>query len=223
VDAHILGLQNGTTYYFSALAENELGYDLQEIAATPRAVPTVLTLTASNFTSSSVTLVGQVNPNSLNVDVDFVWGTDGLLFPNIAPAEPATLNGSDLTTVRSVLDNLPPGQTIYYQARASAGSFPVNGDRSAVSTLGAPEIITIKADEIKASSANISAEVNAHSRTTAVFVEYGTARALALQLGLANVANILATTLQEKKDTDAKLTELAETEVNEPTDGRRGR
>ena len=43
---------------------------------------------------------------------------------------------------------------------------------------------------------------------------YGTARALALQMGLVNAAAILATTLQEEKETDERLTELAETAVN---------
>jgi ferritin-like metal-binding protein YciE len=43
---------------------------------------------------------------------------------------------------------------------------------------------------------------------------YGTARALASKLGLENIAEILEETLEEEKETDEKLTELAESVVN---------
>lgn len=43
---------------------------------------------------------------------------------------------------------------------------------------------------------------------------YGTARTLAMQLGHSEIADLLEETLEEEKDTDAKLTELAESAVN---------
>jgi ferritin-like metal-binding protein YciE len=43
---------------------------------------------------------------------------------------------------------------------------------------------------------------------------YGTARALALQLGEEDVAALLLETLEEEKATDVKLTELAESSIN---------
>jgi ferritin-like metal-binding protein YciE len=43
---------------------------------------------------------------------------------------------------------------------------------------------------------------------------YGTARSIALQLGLDNAAGLLEQTLEEEKATDKKLTELAESSVN---------
>ncbi len=43
---------------------------------------------------------------------------------------------------------------------------------------------------------------------------YGTARALAEHLGHDDIAEILSETLEEEKETDEKLTELAETAVN---------
>ena len=43
---------------------------------------------------------------------------------------------------------------------------------------------------------------------------YGTAKALALKLGHDDVADLLDETLQEEKETDEKLTELAESAVN---------
>ncbi len=48
---------------------------------------------------------------------------------------------------------------------------------------------------------------------------YGTARSLALRLGHDDIAGILEETLAEEKETDAKLTELAETIVNAEADG----
>jgi ferritin-like metal-binding protein YciE len=43
---------------------------------------------------------------------------------------------------------------------------------------------------------------------------YGTARALANQLGLEDIAELLGETLEEERETDEKLTELAESVVN---------
>lgn len=43
---------------------------------------------------------------------------------------------------------------------------------------------------------------------------YGTARSLALHLGHTEAARLLQTTLDEEKQTDKKLTEIAENEVN---------
>src|SRR5882757_8443175 len=43
---------------------------------------------------------------------------------------------------------------------------------------------------------------------------YGTARALATRLGQEDIADLLGQTLEEEKETDAKLTELAESAVN---------
>lgn len=43
---------------------------------------------------------------------------------------------------------------------------------------------------------------------------YGTARALATRIGHDDIADLLGQTLEEEKETDAKLTELAESAVN---------
>ena len=48
---------------------------------------------------------------------------------------------------------------------------------------------------------------------------YGTARALAVQLGHDEIADLLDETLEEEKATDAKLTELAETAINPAAQG----
>ena len=43
---------------------------------------------------------------------------------------------------------------------------------------------------------------------------YGTARAHARQLGFIEIANLLGKTLEEEKQADAKLTKIAENQVN---------
>jgi len=52
---------------------------------------------------------------------------------------------------------------------------------------------------------------------------YGTARAHARQLGLVNIANLLGQTLQEDKEADRRLTELAVSRVNLQAAMRHGR
>jgi ferritin-like metal-binding protein YciE len=51
---------------------------------------------------------------------------------------------------------------------------------------------------------------------------YGTARALANQLGHGDVAELLEQTLEEEKATDAKLTDLAESAVNAEAESANG-
>ena len=48
---------------------------------------------------------------------------------------------------------------------------------------------------------------------------YGTARALATRLGLDDIAETLGETLEEERQTDAKLTALAESAVNAEAEG----
>ena len=47
---------------------------------------------------------------------------------------------------------------------------------------------------------------------------YGTLRAWAEKLGMNEAAQLLEETLQEEKETDEKLTELAESEINVEAD-----
>jgi ferritin-like metal-binding protein YciE len=72
-----------------------------------------------------------------------------------------------------------------------------------------------------------AALIGAAQRVEHEIAAYGTARTHARQLGYSNAADLLGQTLEEEKRTDDRLTEIAESRVNEEAnmqgDGNRGR
>ncbi|MBE0568769.1 MAG: hypothetical protein IH577_03715, partial [Deltaproteobacteria bacterium] len=81
VTAPLTGLTFGTTYYFRLAASNASGVTRGAIGnfSTSTQFPTVTTLAADNLTSTSATLRGEVNPNSLDTLAWFEYGTDNSL------------------------------------------------------------------------------------------------------------------------------------------------
>ncbi len=68
----------------------------------------------------------------------------------------------------------------------------------------------VEADGVLDAALLSSAQAVEHYEIT----RYGTLIALARRLGRSDIASVLAETLEEEKSTDAKLTGLAESEVN---------
>ncbi len=81
VSASIPGLTFGTTYYFRMVASNSTGVSKGAIGnfSTSTQRPTVTTLAADNLAATSATLRGGVNPNSLDTQAWFEYGTDNTL------------------------------------------------------------------------------------------------------------------------------------------------
>jgi ferritin-like metal-binding protein YciE len=67
-----------------------------------------------------------------------------------------------------------------------------------------------KADTVRDAGMLAAAQAVEHYE----IARYGTLKAWAEKLGMNEAAELLGQTLQEEKDTDAKLTELAESEIN---------
>jgi ferritin-like metal-binding protein YciE len=74
------------------------------------------------------------------------------------------------------------------------------------------EMVNAKGDSAVRDAALIAAAQRVEHYEIA---SYGTARAFARQLGLNEPAQLLDATLHEEEHADKKLTEIAETEVNE--------
>ena len=82
-------------------------------------------------------------------------------------------------------------------------------------TAGADEIIKeAKDDTVRDAGMLAAAQAVEHYEIS----RYGTLKAWAEKLGMDGAAQLLDETLQEEKETDAKLTELAESEVNVEAD-----
>jgi hypothetical protein len=134
----------------------------------------VSTNSATNVTSSSVTLNGTVNPNGLTTSVHFEYGiTTSYGFST------ATHNYNGITTqnVSANVIGLSPNTTYHFRVVATnSGGTRYGGDRtfSTLSPTGAPGVTTNPATSIASFSATINGSVYPHGLTTTVHFQYGT-------------------------------------------------
>ena len=78
--APLTNLTPGTTYYFRVAAQNTAGTSKGTIRNfKPSQIPSATTNAATSVTSIGATLNGSVNPNGLQTNYWFVWGTDPTL------------------------------------------------------------------------------------------------------------------------------------------------
>jgi hypothetical protein len=81
--------------------------------------PVVITDAATENTLNSITLNGSVNPNGLNTEVVFEWGTS-INYGNVINATPYSISGNEGILVSAQLTALIPGATYYYRAVATS-------------------------------------------------------------------------------------------------------
>lgn len=121
--ASIGGLDPDTTYFYRALARNSFGTVRGDIKVldtlSDRRVdrPTVRVLAASNISTGSANIRGEVSPNENRTDTWFEWGTN----PNNLTARTGALSvgsGSGFTNVSSFLSGLGANTTYYYRVAA---------------------------------------------------------------------------------------------------------
>jgi len=197
VSANIAGLNAGTQYYFAILANN--GRLSQSQVAAFFTVPAIVTATTSAATGISVrtaTVNGFVNNggNGTSAIAGFRVGTDPTLavFQNYF-ASPNRVSGNSNVAISLSLLNLTPNTTYYYEAVANNGA-AIGSIASFKTTIGLPDVSTVAAANVTASSATIAGTVNnngATSGTTLSFC-YGTDPSLS---GCVSVAATPATAL----------------------------
>lgn len=109
----------------------------------PVTVPTVVTLPASNVTSSSVRLNGTVNPNGGATDFTFEYGQTSALGSSCPGAQ--SIPPGSMVSVWCDLTQQPAGRTIFYRVVAQNSAGRVNGATLNVTTSsasGSPPVIT---------------------------------------------------------------------------------
>ena len=136
--ASISGLTFGTTYYFRMVASNSSGVSKGSIGnfSTSAQRPTVTTLAADNLATTSATLRGEVNPNSLATQAWFEHSTDNVTF---TPTTAVPIgSGSGVVQTSANLSGLTPGGTVYFRAAASNAAGEQKGTILTLSTENIP-------------------------------------------------------------------------------------
>jgi len=118
IAATIIGLSTATLYHYRAVGTNAGGtsYGADSIFYTNDTVPTVVTLNATNVSSTGATLNGTINPNGLITSTSFEYGlTTG--YGSTVVGVPPTVSGTSTQNVTYILTGLQPGTTYHYRAK----------------------------------------------------------------------------------------------------------
>jgi len=135
--------------------------------------PTVVTGSASDTTNVSATLNGTVNPNGLDTDVWFEWGTDSGLANPDNTATQAFAAGTAVQPASAAISGLTYNTTYYFRIVASNSSGVVRGNTQNFSTSASrPTVTTLAATNLAATSATLNGEVNPNFLATDAWFEY---------------------------------------------------
>jgi len=125
----VTAISNGTAYAKATAVQDTTVVDSLMITMSNQvaAPPTVVTLPATNISSSGATLNGRVNANTLLTNVSFDWGLTSSYGNNIA-AIPPTVNGTTDTAVFAVPSGLQSYTTYHFRVKGTNGAGTSVGD-----------------------------------------------------------------------------------------------
>lgn len=103
--------------------------------------PTVVTNAATNITSTSATLNGSINANSVSTQSYFDFGTT-VAYGTPYLGSPATVTGTTTTPIAANVSNLQPNTTYHFRARGVNADGTTNGQDITFTTLAAQGVCT---------------------------------------------------------------------------------
>ncbi len=181
VSKTVSGLAPGTTYYFRLVAANAQGTSVGAVRSFttpgPPSPPAVVTLPATGVANTTAELHAQVDPRASRTAYTFEYGTStsfGAITPVVALDDASVPEPADAS-----LSGLQPDTTYYFRVVATNANGTSAGVVRSFTTGpgGAPIVTTGAASDLIATSATLSATVDAHGSPTAFAFEYGLSNA----------------------------------------------
>jgi alpha-tubulin suppressor-like RCC1 family protein len=180
VTAPISGLTAGATVHYRVLATNSggsaTGADVSfqtTTAGIPTAVPSVITGSASNLTTSTATLQGTVNPNGGSTNAFFDYGPTaayGSTTINLGAGSGSTPGG-----ISTGITGLQPGTLYHFRIVAQNDlGLSQGADATFTTQFLPPDATTGGATALTTTSTRISGTVNPKGTSAQVFFDYGT-------------------------------------------------
>jgi hypothetical protein len=116
----VTGIANGIVYGVAYAVQDPNVSDSILITLTNQtaAVPTAVTLPATNILDVSATLNGMVNANTLTANVTFAYGTS-TFYGQTAPANPPSVTGNTDTPVSADVTGLSPNTLYHFRVNAN--------------------------------------------------------------------------------------------------------
>ncbi|MBE0649110.1 MAG: T9SS type A sorting domain-containing protein [Bacteroidales bacterium] len=136
--------------------------------------PAVITTAASVISSTTATLNGTINANTLIVNSFFDWGLT-TAYGSSGAGTPASVTGTATTPVNRAITGLTALTTYHYRARGvTSGGVTVYGnDMTFTTTAPPPTVVTTAASSITSTGATLNGTVNANGASTVVTFDYG--------------------------------------------------
>ena len=178
----LTGLTSGTTYYFCAIASNDVATAFGAVLSvvTPGA-PSVTTLAATSVGTASVTLQGSANPNYGTTSAWFRYDTvdpgncnDSFGFRTPSVGGAALGAGSAPVTFSNPMTGLFTATTYYYCAIAQNGEGTRFGAVLSFNTTSAPNMVTLAASSVASTTATFEGTADPNFAATTAWFRYAT-------------------------------------------------
>ena len=193
----ITSLTAGTTYYYRAYATNSVNTTYGNVQSfTTLAKPTLSTTAASDITSTTATLNGNITSDGgaaitargfvyATSNTDLIIGTTGVT--------DVALSGTEIGTFNSAITGLTAGTTYYYRAYATNSVNTTYGNVQSFTTLAKPTLSTTAASDITSTTATLNGNITSDggAAITARGFVYATSNT-DLIIGTTGVTNVTA-------------------------------
>jgi len=174
--SNMSGLNGATTYYVRAYATNSVGtgYGMTMSFSTMGKIPTALTNSATDITTTSATLNGIINANYLSTIVTFEYGTTTNYGASVTISQ-NPITGNTNTGVSANVSGLLGGTIYNFRVKTVNSLGTTYGNDISFTTLGQlPTTSTQAATNILQTTATLNGIVNPNYLQTTVTFEYGT-------------------------------------------------
>lgn len=173
--SNLTQLTPNTSYFVRAYATNSAGisYGSSVSFKTIGDKPASTSTNATEIQTTSATLNGTVNPNSLTTTVTFEYGLT-TTYGNTSPASQSPLSGDSNWNVTAALTGLNPGKIYHYRIKAENSLGITYSSDMTITTLGqVPSVTTLDATAISLSTATLNGSVNPNYLPTTISFEWG--------------------------------------------------
>jgi hypothetical protein len=173
----VTGLKGDTTYHYRLVASNSYGttYGGDRTFTTSAPITGLTTDPPSAVTNEAVDLNGSFDADAYDVHYYFEWGVSAS-YGNVMPAPPGddVGTGSGRVSVPPLhISGLHEGATYHYRIVASSENGTTAGPDRAFKTAERPSVANLSSAEVKATAAELSAEVNPNQGETHYRFEWG--------------------------------------------------
>jgi hypothetical protein len=168
-----------TTYFVRAYATNSAGtsYGSSVSFKTLGDKPASTSTNATSILTTSATLNGTVNPNSLATTVTFEYGLT-TSYGGTASAAQSPLSADAIGNVTIALTGLAPGTTYHFRVKAENSLGITFSSDMTFTTLGlVPTVLVQAATNLKTKTVTLNGSVNPNYLSSTINIEWGTTTA----------------------------------------------